>query len=473
MDITTKNKISKAMKGHSNFEGKRHSHTAKLAIASARKGKDNIKGLKWAVNRKTGEEHRANSLPARSKWGRVAAFKTWIHSNDDNKKHEEVEIMAKDHIDESKELDQFTTHQHSDENIPPEYNLSDKEHKLIYGDNKKKKEKKNMKEASDDWKQRFADDYHDLKGTKNPEVAKHLKQAVHHYDKGNVEDAHYHMQLAKGVKEAVELPKSVDYSKYDKPTFQRNNPKPERKRPTWAGFNMDKPAYQRKSQADLEARRLNKEEVEQIKESLIKLNEGEYYHEKIAKELPAGLKSEKDVLKHSHEYVKKDLGIKTANYLHHYDQDFPSDLVSNYAHHHKVKLTVESTEEVNEISKSTLGSYIKKASLDTINRQTDYTKEKNVNKIITKGNKITNRFKNIMKATDRLVYNKEDIDEALSDSRDIGFRHGHKGEKQQDFNYRKGSPEQANYIEGYKAGAKAKNVDFLAKFKDRIKHGGK
>jgi len=52
------------------------------------------------------------------------------------------------------------------------------------------------------------------------------------------------------TEEAITMPDNPDYSKYDKPTFQRNNPKPERKAPQWVGKNTDKPAYQR--QADSE-----------------------------------------------------------------------------------------------------------------------------------------------------------------------------------------------------------------------------
>jgi hypothetical protein len=51
------------------------------------------------------------------------------------------------------------------------------------------------------------------------------------------------------VKETpITMPDNPDYSKYDKPTFQRKNPKPEHKTPEWVGKNTDKPAYKRKAE---------------------------------------------------------------------------------------------------------------------------------------------------------------------------------------------------------------------------------
>ena len=59
------------------------------------------------------------------------------------------------------------------------------------------------------------------------------------------------------------MSESVDY---DKPTYLRNNPKEPTKKSSWTGFNTDEPAYKRKEQAELEKKRLNKEEAEQIDE---------------------------------------------------------------------------------------------------------------------------------------------------------------------------------------------------------------
>jgi hypothetical protein len=86
--------------------------------------------------------------------------------------------------------------------------------------------------------------------------------------------------------------------------------------------------------------------AQRMQEEVESLQEGEYYPEKVAKALPKGLKSEKDILKHSHNHVTKELGKKQADHLHHFDQDFPSDVVSNYSHLHKMsgKLSVEALE---------------------------------------------------------------------------------------------------------------------------------
>ena len=56
------------------------------------------------------------------------------------------------------------------------------------------------------------------------------------------------------------------YSQYDKPTYLRNNPKEPTKKSSWTGVDMEIPAYKRKEQAELEKKRLNKEDVEQIDE---------------------------------------------------------------------------------------------------------------------------------------------------------------------------------------------------------------
>ena len=86
--------------------------------------------------------------------------------------------------------------------------------------------------------------------------------------------------------------------------------------------------------------------AQRMREEVESLQEGEYYPEKVAKALPKGLKSEKDILNHSHEHVTKELGKKQADHLHYYDQDFPSDVVSNYAHLHNKseKLSLEALE---------------------------------------------------------------------------------------------------------------------------------
>ena len=73
-------------------------------------------------------------------------------------------------------------------------------------------------------------------------TAETLASLHNHYGK--------HGMQVKHVEEAAEFPKhSIDYSKYDKPTFQRNEKKKEHKTPEWVGKNTDKPAYKRKAEA--------------------------------------------------------------------------------------------------------------------------------------------------------------------------------------------------------------------------------
>ena len=70
--------------------------------------------------------------------------------------------------------------------------------------------------------------------------------ALHkHYGKTGAQVSHIEPHH---VKEAAELPKSIDYSKYDKPTYLRNEKKKEHKKPEWVGKNTDKPAYKRKAE---------------------------------------------------------------------------------------------------------------------------------------------------------------------------------------------------------------------------------
>jgi len=52
------------------------------------------------------------------------------------------------------------------------------------------------------------------------------------------------------IEEAITMPDNPDYSKYDKATFLRNKPMPDRKTPEWVGKNTDKPAYKRKAEAE-------------------------------------------------------------------------------------------------------------------------------------------------------------------------------------------------------------------------------
>lgn len=69
------------MKGKSNFEGHRHTHASKIAIAFSQEGHKNAKDHKWAVDKETGKETRVKpgaNLPRGNKWGRTAGFREWI-----------------------------------------------------------------------------------------------------------------------------------------------------------------------------------------------------------------------------------------------------------------------------------------------------------------------------------------------------------------------------------------------------------
>jgi len=76
-----------------------------------------------------------------------------------------------------------------------------------------------------------------------------------------VDDDIYHIKklnAEKVAKEAIEMPDNPDYSKYDEPTFKRQQPKIDKKLPGWAGYDLDKPAFQRKAQYEKEREQLKK-----------------------------------------------------------------------------------------------------------------------------------------------------------------------------------------------------------------------
>lgn len=102
MDIETRRKISRKMKGHSNFEGHKHTHAEKIAIAFSQEGHRNAKDHKWAVDKETGKETRVKPgahLPRGKKWGRTAGFKEWIK--------EEVLLEKKKVADAIEDFTQF------------------------------------------------------------------------------------------------------------------------------------------------------------------------------------------------------------------------------------------------------------------------------------------------------------------------------------------------------------------------------
>lgn len=77
MDLETRKKISRTMKGKSNFEGHRHTHSTKLQIGWSMEGKKNAKGTKWTTDKNTGDEHRVrHGLPKGNRWGRKSSSVT-------------------------------------------------------------------------------------------------------------------------------------------------------------------------------------------------------------------------------------------------------------------------------------------------------------------------------------------------------------------------------------------------------------
>lgn len=83
MDIETRRKISRTMKGKSNFEGKRHTHATKIQIGISQEGHRNAKDHKWVTDKESGEEHRVKgNKPKGMRWGRTKAFSQWIHAKE-------------------------------------------------------------------------------------------------------------------------------------------------------------------------------------------------------------------------------------------------------------------------------------------------------------------------------------------------------------------------------------------------------
>jgi len=77
---SVRNKISRAMKGKSNFEGKTHSRNDKKKIADARGHDDRVGGMKWIINKITGKTNRAHHITSQvTRYGRsLKSFREWI-----------------------------------------------------------------------------------------------------------------------------------------------------------------------------------------------------------------------------------------------------------------------------------------------------------------------------------------------------------------------------------------------------------
>lgn len=83
MDIETRRKISRAMKGKSNFQGKTHTHATKIQIGISQEGHRNAANHKWVTDKETGQEHRVKGdKPKGTRWGRSGAFSRWIHKEE-------------------------------------------------------------------------------------------------------------------------------------------------------------------------------------------------------------------------------------------------------------------------------------------------------------------------------------------------------------------------------------------------------
>lgn len=71
MDLETRRKISRTMKGKSNFEGHHHTHASKIKIKTSQEGHRNAAGHKWVTDLDDGDEHRVlGDKPRRTRWGR-------------------------------------------------------------------------------------------------------------------------------------------------------------------------------------------------------------------------------------------------------------------------------------------------------------------------------------------------------------------------------------------------------------------
>lgn len=82
MDIQTRKKISRTMKGKSNFEGKRHTHSTKIQIGISQEGHKNAKDHKWVTDKESGQEHRVKGkLPRGMRWGRKSSLGEAVWDN--------------------------------------------------------------------------------------------------------------------------------------------------------------------------------------------------------------------------------------------------------------------------------------------------------------------------------------------------------------------------------------------------------
>jgi hypothetical protein len=466
MDIATRKKISKTMQGHSNFEGKHQSHKAKLAIASARRGKDNIKGRKWSVNKKTGEEHRGYSLPGRSKWGRVAAFKTWIHSND-KAKHEETVMSNDSQLDEGKKVLNTVKRTMSMKKSTCEGMDHILQAKQLINQSKREKTG-NFKYM--DYLKKLREKHGAAMSTAVHKAASKMSMGEETLDEVSVE-------LANKVYKARHNAWRQDMASSDKLAKAQK-----------AGDHLAK-----KQAVGYDAEKHRKHVYDSLGKAGVHGIQGKdisYYHGNKAIATHSGLSTDK-----------------------HFGGHFSIHTNGEVKKHPTTKAALDAIQEsveVNELDKKTLDSYIHKsfAAGNELHKQIDTAKTPE-EKAALKA-KLSQRNTGVIRAAKRLraesmdsfhaqqhsdenippeyeltdkeraeIYGKpkktkqpvkKTVKEALgTDAGDLGWRHGNQGSQCRDFDYKRGSPEQAKYKAGYEAGKKAKGVDMLAKIKARAK----
>ena len=446
MDIATRKKISKTMKGRSNFEGKHQSHKAKLAIAAARRGKDNIKGRKWSVNKKTGEEHRGYSLPGRSKWGRVAAFKTWIHSND-KAKHEET-VMSQD-----KQVNEGMDHI-----------LQAKQ--LI---NQAKREK-----------------------TGNFKYMDYLKKLREKHGAAMSTAVH---KAASKMSMGEETLDEVSVELANKAYKARH-----------AAWKADMGSSEKLSKMQAVGKHLSKKQAVGYDAE----KHRQHVYNSLGKAGVHGVQGKDITLYHGNKAIATHSGLSSDK---HYGSHFSIHPNGEVKKHPTTKAALDAIQEsveVNELEKKTLDSYIHKsfAAGNELHKQINVAKTPEEKKALR--DKLSQRNAGVIRAAKKLraesmdsfhtqqhsdenippeyeltdkeraeIYGKpkkakqpvkKTVKEALgTDAGDLGWRHGNQGSQCRDFDYKRGSPEQAKYKAGYEAGKKAKGVDILAKIKARAK----
>ena len=101
-------------------------------------------------------------------------------------------------------------------------------------------------------------DAYELDDPKHPDFVKNYEEYKSTHPTAKLADFINYLRSQKVSEEEITMPDNPDYSKYDKPTFQRNNPKELPKKSGWTGYNTDEPAYKRKADYEQEREQLKK-----------------------------------------------------------------------------------------------------------------------------------------------------------------------------------------------------------------------